>query len=182
MLVGMNQYKLIWQSTLSTKQKITKYNSLVWGKGKWSLHLHVLTRANQVLIDGAQARHIRRITGTPAAFISRVSHKKVRKKVKLQRASTSVFKAQLQWLGHILRKPTNDPLRVVLFGPEGGLNPYRPRYGKRKRGRPNHEWAEHLFNHIYSLIQMNRTNFQKVASDRVSFNKLVERLCVLHLS
>ena len=58
---AMNQYKLVWQSTLSVAEKTTKMNALVWNKGRWSLHLFPLSKSNRRLIDSAQARYLRRI-------------------------------------------------------------------------------------------------------------------------
>ena len=113
----MNNYKVIWQSDLRVKKRLETYSALVWSKSRWSLHLLPMSKVNRKVIDGAQARHLRRITGIPAAYISRISHKQVRKKAKAKRASTDILRAQLRWFGHILRKPPEDPLRTILFGP-----------------------------------------------------------------
>ena len=75
---------------------------------------------------------------------------------------------------------TQTPLRVVLFGPRGGLETYRPQYGKRKQGRPPREWAEHLFSTVFCLVRVRRQEFQEIANYRLAFQRLVGRLCVLH--
>ena len=77
-------------------------------------------------IDAAQARFLRRILKVPAAYISRVSHKEIRRRSSIFRFSTFIFRAQLRWLGHILRIPPDDPLRRVLFEPHSPLRPARP--------------------------------------------------------
>ena len=56
------------------------------------------------------------------------------------------FRAQLRWLGHILRKPENDPVRKVLFEPNSFYPHTRPRsltfwWARRKRGHPHADWA-----------------------------------------
>ena len=176
----MNQYKIIWQSDLTVKKKVDTYNSLVWSKGRWSLHFLPMSKGNRQIIDGAQARHLRRLTGIPAAYISRVTHAQVRKKAKATTASTDIFKTQLRWMGHILRKPPTDPLRIVLFGPNHNLDGYRPTTGKRKQGRPNTDWAQSLFNTIFDLTRINRTRVFEICQDRISSNAFIERLCILH--
>ena len=180
MIFTMNNYKLIWQSDLTVKRKVVKYNAFVWSKGRWSLHLLPMSTANRKVIDGAQARHLRRITGIPAAYISRISHRSVRKKAKATRASTDIFRSQLNWLGHILRKPPQDPLRVILFGKNTDLKGYIPRFGKTQRGRPPQDWAQSIFEQIYILTRIDRHTFYKTCQDRKSFHSLVERLCILH--
>ena len=176
----MNNYKVIWQSELTVKKKVETYSALVWSKGRWSLHLLPMSKVNRKVIDGAQARHLRRITGIPAAYISRISHKKVRKKAKAKRASTDILRAQLRWFGHILRKPTEDPLRTILFGPHNNLRGYIPASGRRRKGRPNQDWAQSLFDLIFDLTQIDRPTFYETCQDRIRFKSLIERICILH--
>ena len=110
-----------------------KMNALVWNKGRWSLHLFPLTRPLTRSIDGSQARYLRRILKVPASFISRISHKIVRSRYITMRFSIFIFRAQLRWLAHILRKPPDHPLCLVLFYPNTDLLPRVPHY------RPSHE-------------------------------------------
>ena len=51
-------------------------NAFVWNKGRWSLHFFPLLPALRQKFDAAQARYLRRILKLPAAYISRISHKK----------------------------------------------------------------------------------------------------------
>ena len=127
-------------------------NALVWNKGRWSLHLFPLSKSNRRLIDSAQARFLRRILKISAAYISSVSHVRVHQRCNAYRFSTFIFRAQLRWLGHILRKLENAPLRKVPFEPNS-LYPPRPRSltfrrARRKRGRPHADWAGTLFSEI----------------------------------
>ena len=132
---AMDQYRLVWQSDLSVKAKTEKMNALVWNKGRWSLHLFPLLPALQQKIDAAQARYLRRILKLPAAYISRISHKEVRRRCGTYRFSTFIFRAQLRWLGHILRKPATDPFRRILFEPNTA-QPSPPAFPKPKPPRP----------------------------------------------
>ena len=107
----------MWRSNVPLKNKVNKMNALVWKKGRWSLHLFPLLPALRRSIDGSQARFLRRILKIPAAYISRISHATVRRRCSTFRFSTFIFRSQLRWLGHILRKHPQHPLRLVLFQP-----------------------------------------------------------------
>ena len=173
----------MWQSKLSVAEKTTKMNALVWNKGRWSLHLFPLSKSNRRLIDSAKVRFLRRILKISAAYISRVSHVRVCQRCNTYIFSTFSFRAQLRWLGHILRKLENAPLRKVPFEPNS-LYPPRPRSltfrrARRKRGRPHADWAGTLFSEIYNLTREDRNSVAAIALDLRRFQAFVERLCSL---
>ena len=183
---AMHQYALVWQSSISLREKVQKLNALIWNKGRWSLHLFPLSLTNRRLVDAAQARFLRRLTKIPAAYYSRVSHARVRQRYfSKPRFSTFIFRAQLRWLGHILRKPRSDPLFRILFEPRTNYRPIRPispypnRPIKKKKGRPHLNWAEHLFTEIYRLSHTDRIALAQIAQDRRQYQILVERLCIM---
>ena len=96
---------------------------------------------------------------------------------------TFMLRAQLRWLGHIIRKRENDPLRKVLFE-SNSMYPPRPRSltfrrARRKRGRPHADWAGTLFPEIYNLTSEDRNSVAAIALDRRRFQAFVERLCSL---
>ena len=160
-------------------------NALIWNKGRWSLHLFPLLPALRKSIDGSQARFLRRILKVPAAFISRISHATVRRRCSTFRFSTFIFRSQLRWLGHILRKPATHPLRRVLFDDRPDLPPRRPpslhsfHPQRAVRGRPNVDWGPDLSHKIYRLSGLSRRDVGIIAQDRRRFQLLVERLCSL---
>ena len=135
------------------------------------------------MIDGAQARFLRRILKVPASFISRVSHKTVRRRCSTYSFSTFIFRSQLRWLGHILRKPHDHPLRLVLFQPNTDLEPRRPptndRVTKAVRGRPNLDWGQELLRKIHRYCGKTRREVYDLAQDRRLFHQFIERLCSL---
>ena len=183
---AMNQYALVWQSSISLREKVQKMNALIWNKGRWSLHLFPLSQTNRRLVDAAQARFLRRLTKIPAAFYSHVSHAQVRKRCfSTPRFSIFIFRAQLRWLGHILRKPRSDPLHRILFEPRTNFAPVNPpspfpnRPAKKKVGRPHLDWAQTLFTEIYRLSRTDRAEVARMAQDRRLFQTFVERLCVM---
>ena len=101
------------------------------------------------------------------------------------RFSTFIFRAQLRWLVHILRKPATDPLRRVLFAPNSPLNPHRPpslnpnRPTRQRVGRPQTDWAQFLLLQIFRLSRTDRATVATLAQDRRRYHLFVERLCSL---
>ena len=99
------------------------------------------------------------------------------------RFSTSIFRTQLRWLGHILRKPADHPLRLVLFQPHADLEPRRPptnaRVTKAVRGRPNLDWGQELLRKIHRYSGKTCREIADLAQDRRLFHQFIERLCSL---
>ena len=175
----MNEYKRVWNSKISLKNKVNKMQALVWSKGRWGLHLLHLSKALLRTLDGAQARFLRRLAKIPAAYISRISNAKVRKKCyKTWRFSTQVFQAQCHWLGHILRRPADHPLRLVVFEPGTELLPrLSGTEHRRRRGRPREDWAQTLIASLCQYTGRTRAQLLTLAQDRQNFHRCVLRLC-----
>ena len=68
MLGLMRQYKNVWASPIALKDKVQKMQALVWGKGRWGVHLVHLTKTMRRKLDGAQARILRRLAKIRAAY------------------------------------------------------------------------------------------------------------------
>ena len=119
----------------------------------------------------------------PASFISRISHKTIRRRCSTYSFSTFIFRSQLHWLGHILRKPPTDPLRLVLFQPNTDLEPRRPptndRVTKAVRGRPNMDWGQELLRKIHRYSGKTRREVADLAQEGRQFDQFIERLCSL---
>ena len=121
----------------------------------------------------------------PHIIYSRVSHESVRRRCSTPRFSTFIFRAQLRWLGHILRKPRSDPLQRILFEPRSNFSPIQPpspfpnRPAKKKVGRPPLDWAQTIFSEIYRLSRKDRGAVAQIAQDRRIFQAFVERLCIM---
>ena len=190
MLGSMNQFKFVRRSNVSLKNEVNIMNALVWNKGRWGLHL-LRSPALRKAVDGAQARFLRRILKVPAAYISRVSHATVCRRCSTFRFSTSIFRSQLRWLGHILRKaqitsfalflsnPTTPTSASAALRPSTAPNPKPLIEETAIRGRPNFDWGQDLLSKIYRLSGMSRRDVGRIAQDRRQFHQLVERLCSL---
>ena len=174
----MNQYKNVWNAKISLKNKVDKMQALVWSKGRWSLHLLHLNTTLRRTLDGAQARYLRRLTKIPAAYISRISNAKVRKKCKVFRFSTQVLAMQCHWLGHILRRPEDHPLRLVVFEPGSQLMPrLSGTEFRRRRGRPRGDWAQTLIVCLCKYLRCTRPQLLTLIQDKQNFHRCVTRLC-----
>ena len=175
----MNEFKLVWTSKISLKNKVEKMQALVWSRGRWGLHLLHLNTALKRTLDGAQARFLRRLSKIPSAYISRISNAKVRKKCnKTWRFSTQILQAQCHWLGHILRRPEDNPLRLVVFEPGPQLLPrLSGTEYKRRRGRPRGDWAQTLINGLCTFTGRTREQLLSLAKDKQKFHRCVARFC-----
>ena len=164
----MDRYKRVWASLISLKKKCEYHNALVWSKGRWSMHLFHFTKQLRTSLDGAQARMLRRIAKIPAPFISRISHTRVRKRCKVLPFSSQVLKSQLRWLGHILRRPEDDPLRLVCFEPGTELRPRLTGTSWKKRvGRPRSDWGQVLISILCKFTHKTRSELLQVGAEFV---------------
>ena len=89
-----------------------------------------------------------------------------------RRFSTDILKAQLRWLGHILRRPPEHPLRLVLFEPGPNL---RPRLSgttyKKKVGRPREDWAQSLLGRLCTFTSKTRAEILTLVQDKRIYHR-----------
>ena len=134
-----------------------------------------LKKALRDSLDGAQASMLRTLAGIPHPYISRVSNATTRSRCQATRFSIQILRSQLRWLGHILRRPETDPLRLV---PGTELLPRLTNTGrKRVVGRPRIDWAQTLIEIFYSFAQCSRSRMLEIVSDKSKYHFIVERLC-----
>ena len=92
--------------------------------------------------------------------------------------SIQILRSQLRRLGHILRRPETDPLRLVVFEPGTELLPRLTSTGrKRVVGRPRIDWAQTLIEIFCSFAQCSRSRMLEIVSDKSKYHFIVERLC-----
>ena len=101
---------------------------------------------------------LRILTGIPHPYISRVSNATTSSRCQATRFSIQILRSQLRWLGHILRRPETDPLRLVVLEPGTELLPRLTSTGrKRVVGRPRIDWAQTLIEIYCSFAQCSRS-------------------------
>ena len=137
-----NSLKPFWSKARTTKRwKLRVLNSVIFGgKLLYGLETIQLTRAEQDRVDAFQMKMLRRVLQVPPTHVNRdwTNQKVIRTltetaKYKHVRLSETWRKRKITLLGHILRSPTTDPMRQVLF--EQGT--YAPRIEHTRRvGRP----------------------------------------------
>ena len=89
-----------WKHTaISTARKIQVFQALVTSKVMYSLNLAWLNKAERRMLDGFQAKCIRRILHIPHAYISRISNQDVLSRAGQQSYTTQLLKHQLLWFG-----------------------------------------------------------------------------------
>ena len=176
MLGRMNQYKIVWQSNLSIKKKVEKYTALVVNKGIWGLHLLPLTRSDVAHLEYIHARCLRRILKIKAAWWSRISNSEVLRKAKCAPILHHIRRKQLALLGHILRRPFDDPDRLSCFEPNTHLDPRRPPDCHRRVGAPRKTWFKTL-EPLFSNNGIPKNTLHDLAQDRNGWFSLSERLC-----
>ena len=174
----MDRYKRVWKSPIQLSKKCLYMNGAIWSRGRWSLHLLHLNKALSASLDGAQASMLRTLAGIPHPYISCVSNAATRRRCNATRFSIQILRFQLRWLGHILRRPETDPLRIVVFEPGTNLCPRLTNTGrKRVVGRPRIDWAQALIEMFCNFAQVSRPRMLEIVSDKQLYHSIVERLC-----
>ena len=114
------------------------------------------------------------MSGIPHPYISRVSNATTRSRCQATRFTIQILRSQLRWLGHILRRPETDPLRLVVFEPCTELLPRLTSTGrKRVVGRPRIS----LIEMFCSFAQCSLSGMLEAVSDKSKYDFIVERLC-----
>ena len=121
---------------------------------------------------------LRRLANIPHPYVSRVSNATTRRRCSATRFSIQVLRSQLRWLGHVLRRPQADPLRLVVFEPDTDLRPRLTNTGrKRVVGRPRIDWAQSLIEIFCNFAQCSRSRLLEIVPDKQKYHTMVERLC-----
>ena len=81
----------------------------------------------------------------------------------------TIQKRQLGWVGHILRKPTNEPLNIYAL--------YSPSHGRRKQGRQRLLYPEYIGRLVSPDFLLSPLEIWRIAQDRREWEKLVCALC-----
>ncbi|XP_071789623.1 uncharacterized protein [Asterias amurensis] len=83
----------------------------------------------------------------------------------------TIQKRQLRWVGHILRKPTNEPLNIYAL--------YPPLHGRRKQGRQRLLYPEYIGRLVSPDFLLSPLEIRRIAQDRREWEKLVSACCAV---
>ena len=175
----MRRYRWVWSCRIPKRRKVERFDALVSASVLWALHLRTFSQRDRSRLDALQARGLRRVFGVSASFVSRVSNNAVRSRGEVERYSIQVFRRQLALLGHIIRLPIRDPMRLVCFQPRTLLEPREPAGYKRKVGHKKYQglWAQDLILFAHKALRVGRRELFETAASRASWHALSERLC-----
>ena len=109
----------------------------------YCLHTAYLNKAERRKLDGFQARCMRQIIGVLPSFISRVSNADVLGKANAVTLSNTLLRQQLQLLGAIAGRPSDDAVRGLIFQPD--TLDLRTSAIPRRRGRPRVTWSAYVW-------------------------------------
>ena len=154
------------------------FEACVVTKLLYCLHTTWLNAAEAQKLDAFQARCLRKLTGTPHSYVSRVSNNTVRATAGAIRLSQQVRRQQLLYLGDVARMPSGSVIRDTIFQPNSFklVKANRP----RRRGRPRNTWAGQLFNEAISIAgreQCLSTGWSRTPSAKYLWRKLVTERC-----
>ena len=136
----------VWShSTLDNVRKLRIFDACVVSKLLYCLHTSFLNKQELRRLDAFQARCLRKILRIPHSYISRVSNECVLQRAGSKPLSNALLRRQLLFLGHVARKPGDDPVRLTVFRPfshDLALSTFR-----RRRGRPRKTWCSEIHAH-----------------------------------
>ena len=161
---------------MTWKEKSYIFSTFVESKLLYAASSLCLTVAPQRRVNGFQCRCIRKITGIPPAYLSRVSNKEVLHRAGHRPATELLRKKRLQLFGKVLRSPEGHPLRASCFM-RGTTLPATDQY-VRRIGRPCREWARELIADSCALFgnlvaaqeaALHKTTWSAALSQRLGF-------------
>ena len=142
----------VWKhSSLPVHRKVHIYKTLVESKLMYGLSCCLcLSAADRRCLDGFQNRYLRRSTGIPPSFISRVPNTAVLHRARCSAASDMLVQRQMLLFGKVLRSPLDNRMHVSACIP-GSIQPATSRYVRRV-GRPRREWVSEVRSSVFQHV------------------------------
>jgi hypothetical protein len=168
---AFRKLKTIWASAttpLSLKLRIFTAACLAvlcYGSEAW-----ILDKKTQDDLDVFATNCYRSMLGVRR--LDKVSNEEIYRRVQQQPLSTTLAARQLTWVGHMLRRPEDEPIRrYALYEPEEKL-------GKKKVGGQNQSYASSIAKLLNpgfkdNEIKLTAKEIEKMAQDRVQWKKRV---------
>ena len=141
---GFQTLRRVWShSKLTRRRKTEIFTACILSKLMYCLHTAYLNKAERRKLDGFQARCMRQIIGVLPSFICRVSNADAFGKANAVTLSNTLLRQQLQLLGAIARRPSDDAVRGLIFQPD--TLDLRTSAIPRRRGRPRVTWSAYVW-------------------------------------
>ena len=164
-LATITALKYFWTSSSKASWKLLVFNAVVGAKILYGLESLQLLDGDYQRLDAFQQRGLRRILGFPPTFIDRTNTNKAvleaagkalskkNKTVKIETFSETIKRRAISLLGHIVRLPTEDPMKQT------SLRRNKPLYPAAKRvGRPKLNWAKETYNNAWTSAKATDPN------------------------
>ena len=156
----------VWRSAgYSTKTKLRIYQScvlstLLYGSECWRMTEQDLSKLAS--FHTANLRKILRIF-----WPQKISNDQLLRQTKQEDIRTLVNRRRWRWIGHVMRKASNNIARIAMhWTPEG----------KRSRGRPKTTWRRTVEKRLRGL-NYSWSTIEKLAKDRQGWKDFVAALC-----
>ena len=163
-----NQLKHVFNSDkTSINIKMRIFQAYVCSVFLYNSELWTLTKKQEHKIDVFQRTLLRKVARITK--LDRVRNEDLYGKTKGQPWSHTIKKRRLNWLGHLLRLPSNTPARQALSEYE--------RKVKRPVGRPKPTWVAHIIKECKSVTaNINLTELEIMSKDRRTWRQFVARV------
>ena len=157
---------------MSLRRKLEIYYACIATKIIYGLETLNLTNKDITRLQVFEHRTIRRILRLPASMICRISNEDVMRRATADKCLPNLLLAsQLSLVGHIIRAPTKDPIRIVCLEPIQGYHPRTLARGIQRVGYKNSAWW------IRRATSQLPDFDARVAFDRAEWRDAVQRRC-----
>ena len=156
----------IWKSTsISRHTKVKIYNSCVISVLLYGAECWRMTERDLQKLSGFHNICLRKIMRV--FWPRKITNEDLHKALKCTDMETILLRRRWGWLGHVLRKPSDDMTKVALkWTPEG----------KRRRGRPKTTWRRTMESEIKER-GFSWGTIERTAKNREEWRSLVLALC-----
>ena len=97
----------------------------------------------------------------------RITNTEVYARVNEQPLTVDYIRRQLTWVGHMLRRDINDPIRkYALYHPEAKI-------GTARRGRPTPSFINYIAGLMSDSVRLTATEIEKAAQDHDKWKSIV---------
>eukprot|EP00969_Alexandrium_andersonii_P293511 12973716-Alexandrium_andersonii.AAC.1 len=192
--VTFKKLHMVWrapENKMSLKLKLRVYTACVRAKLTYGMGVGWYTSTQLSKLEAYHCRCVRRVLGVRSTYGSKLlgegptTNKEVLRMASVSPLGSHIRALQLGYLGHILRKPPQDPLRNMVF--DRLLNS-RKLGGPRRDGAPRELWADRImslalesfrdteeYQVAYEASWREDVTILGLAQDRTLWKRLVDR-------
>ena len=156
--------KKIWRSNATIDLKVKFFNASVLSVLLYATETYVMNANIQKKINSFQTSCLRIILNIKRT--DRVRNEQIYNVTKTKPLMSRVTKTQLSFIGHSIRRDTNDLIQKYCL--------FVPTYGHRNRGRQKTTFKQHIAKTIYDDANVEERTIRNAASDRAEWRDVVK--------